>query len=542
MNRPGFLAGNRSVGTLAIALLITGLVWASPSNAADKLPVIRADVVLVGGTIFDGTGKPGYKGDVAVRKDRIVAIGSFKTAAGALRIDCRGLYIAPGFIDLHNHSDRQMVKRETRSCINYLMQGCTTIVTGNCGSGPVNMADYTKKMQAAGIGPNVAHLLPQGSLRQEVIGSAHRKATTEELNRMRELAAKAMRDGVWGMSTGLIYVPSSYADTDELVAVAKVIGEHGGIYASHIRNENVALLSAVNEAMKIGKRAGCPVHISHFKSTGRESWGLVRRAADLIEKARKAGQTVTADQYPYIASSTSLDAILIPPWARAGGRKAMIARFDDPKLGPRIREAMKSNFQKRNGGASVVIASYAPRPEWVGKNLAEIARQEKKPVMEISLHISRTGGAGIVNFSMSEDDVRHVMQIPWVATASDGSAKIPAANKPHPRSYGTFARKVGHYAIREKVLTVEKAIRSSSGLPADILGMQDRGYVCKGAFADLVVIDPKTVIDKATFAEPHQYCAGILHVFVNGQVVVSNGIPTGSRPGRVLRHKPTKKP
>lgn len=519
-------------------MLVASLLLAAPNAQAAGPRAVQADVVLVGGTIYDGTGKPGVKGDVAILKDRIVAIGKFQAKPGALKIDCTGMIVTPGFIDLHNHSDRQMVRRQTRSCVNYLMQGCTTIVTGNCGSGPVDMAEYARKMRAAGIGPNVAHLLPQGSLRREVIGTAARKPTTEELNRMKQLAAKAMRDGVWGMSTGLIYVPSSYADTDELVEVAKVIGEHGGIYASHIRNENVALLKAVNEAMSIGKRAGCPVHISHFKSTGRESWGLVRRAADLIAAARNQGQKVTADQYPYIASSTSLDAILIPPWARAGGRKAMMARIDDPETGKRIREKMQDNFKKRNGGASVVIAGYSPRPDWVGKNLAQIAKEENKPVMDIALHISRTGGAGIVNFSMSEDDVRHIMQIPWVATASDGSAKVPSANKPHPRSYGTFARKIGHYAIREKVLPLAQAVRSSSGLPADILGMSDRGYVKTGAYADLVVIDPKTVIDKATFAEPHQYCAGIQHVFVNGEIVVSNGVPTGDRPGRVLLHKP----
>ena len=389
-------------------------------------------------------------------------------------------------------------------------------------------------MEDAGIGTNVAHLLPQGALRRTVMASANRKPTPDELKRMQQLADKAMRDGAFGMSTGLIYVPSSYADTKELVTIAKVVANHGGIYASHIRNENVALLAAVAEAMKIGKQAGCPVHISHFKSTGRKSWGLVRRAAQMIAAARKQGQEVTADQYPYIASSTSLDAIVIPPWVRAGGRKKMLARIADPKIGPQIREKMADMLKQRNGGESVKIASYKPRPDWAGLSLAEIAKRQKKSVLEMALEISRNGGAGIVNFSMSEDDVRHVMQIPWVATASDGSAKIPAADKPHPRSYGTFARKIGHYSIREKVLPLAQAIRSSSGLPADILGITDRGYVKLGAYADIAVFDPKRFIDKATFTEPHQYCAGLRYVFVNGRAAVHNGIPTGDRAGKVL--------
>jgi len=505
-------------------------------DAAKKTGPIKADVVLTGGTIYDGSGKPGVKGDLAIRGDRIVAIGKIQTAPGALVIDCRGLILAPGFIDLHNHSDSGMVSRRRRSNINYLMQGCTTVVTGNCGAGPVNMAAYAKKMEAAGIGTNVAHLLPQGSLRRSVMGTANRKPTAEELQQMKSLAEKAMKEGAWGMSTGLIYVPSSYAETDELVEVAKVIARHGGIYASHIRNENVALLAAVDEAMKIGKRAGCPVHISHFKSTGRDSWGLVRRAADIIAKARKTGQKVTADQYPYIASSTSLDAILIPPWTRAGGRKKMLQRIDDPKLGPKIRDAMRENFRRRNGGASVKIARYSPRPEWVGLSLADIARKESKKPLDVALEISRNGGAAIVNFSMSEADVRHIMQVPWVATASDGSAKVPGATKPHPRNYGTFARKIGHYAIREKVLPLQQAIRSCSGLPADILGMKNRGYLKVGRFADVVVFDPKTIIDKATFTNPHQYCAGIRYVFVNGRAAVYQGTPTGERAGRVLKH------
>jgi N-acyl-D-aspartate/D-glutamate deacylase len=416
------------------------------------------------------------------------------------------------------------------------MQGCTTVVTGNCGSGPVDVAEYYRKIDAAGAGTNVAHLLPQGALRDDVVGAAQRAAKPEELARMKELAAKAMREGAWGMSTGLIYVPSSYADTEELVELAKVVSEHGGIYASHIRGEGLEVLSAVNEALEIGRQAKLPVHISHFKSSGQEAWGLVRRAAENIEKARSEGQVVTADQYPYIASSTSLEATLIPTWARSGGQKELVQRLDDPEQSERIRKAIADSLSKKNDGEAVRIARYAPRQDWVGKSLAAIAQGEGREPLEIALEITRKGGAQIVNFSMSEDDVRHIMRIAWVATASDGSASLPGADRPHPRSYGTFARKIGLYSLREEVLPLAQAIRSASGLPADILGLTDRGYLRKDAFADVVVFDPKTYIDTATFDEPHRYAAGVQYVFVNGRPAVYDGTPTGALAGKALVH------
>lgn len=520
------------------------IVWtlatvASALDAHGQEP-IRADVLLKGGTIIDGTGAPGRVGDVAIRDDRIVAVGEFPLEAASQIIDCRGLIVVPGFIDLHNHSDRQIVSRKTRANVNYLMQGCTTIVTGNCGSGPIDVGEYYGKIDAAGAGTNVAHLLPQGSLRDAVLGTAHRAAEAAELEQMKNLADKAMQEGAWGMSTGLIYVPSSYADTAELVEIARVVGSYGGVYASHIRNESTGLLAAVDEALRIGREAGLPVHISHFKSSGPDAWGLVRRAAEVIQEARAAGQIVTADQYPYIASSTSLDATIIPPAARAGGREALVARLDDPEQGPPIRTAMEANLKKRNGGEAIVIARYSRRQDWVGKSLAEIAAKEQKSPLDVALEIVRNGGASIVNFSMSEDDVRHIMQIPWVATASDGRAYLPGADRPHPRNYGTFPRKIGYYALQEMVLPVEQAVRSSSGLPADILGLKDRGYVKTSYFADVVVFDPEEFRDRATFPAPHQYSAGVRYVFVNGSPAVVDGYPTGALSGRALRHEPSK--
>ncbi len=507
---------------------------------AAEVPV-DADVLLKNGTIVDGSGKAGVPGDVAIKGDKIIGVGQFAVGTAALTLDCRGLVISPGFIDLHNHSDSQVIDPQISGLVNYLTQGCTTIVTGNCGFGPVDVAEFHKKLTQAGVGTNVAHLLAHGSLRSQVMGTALCAPTTAELQEMKELADKAMKDGAWGMSTGLIYVPGTYAETEELIAIAKVISEHQGIYASHIRNEGTNLLAAVDEAIRIGREAELPVHISHFKSSGRDAWGLVRRAVQQVESAREQGQIVTADQYPYIASSTSLDATILPTWALAGGRKALIKRLDDPKLSARIETAIARNLEKRDGGASIRIARYAPRQDWVGKNLAQIAESEQKTPTAIGVEIARKGGAAIVNFSMDEADVRHVMQVPWVATASDGRSYLPGADRPHPRNYGTFTRKIGHYAVGEKVLPLEAAVRSATSLPAEILGLSDRGMLAIGKAADIVVFDPAKIRDTATFDDPHQYSQGIRYVFVNGQPAIYRGIPTGARAGKALVHSPKHK-
>jgi N-acyl-D-aspartate/D-glutamate deacylase len=499
--------------------------------------VVNADVLLQGGLIYVGDMSPPSTGDVAIRGDKIVAVGDFQRGDIGRVLDCRGLIISPGFIDLHNHSDRQVVARETRAVANYLTQGCTTIVTGNCGSGPIDVEAYYAKIDAFGAGVNVAHLLPQGQLRRKVIGETRRAASEDEMVKMQLLADKAMFDGAWGMSTGLIYVPSSYANTEELAAIATVVGKHGGIYASHIRNENTGLLDAVNEALSIGKQANTPVHISHFKSSGKNSWGLVRVAVDLIQKQRDAGQTVTADQYPYTASSTSLNATMIPAWARAGGAKQLRERLVDKKDGPRIREAIINKLKQTDQGQRIQIASYRKRPEWIGKRLNQIADAESQQPIEIVLDIVRNGGAAVVNHSINEDDVRFVMAQPWVATASDGSSRLPAATAPHPRSYGTFPRKIGHYAVREKAIEIGVAIRSASGLPADILGLPKRGYLKPEYFADVIVWDKDEIIDTATFDSPHQYAVGMKYVFVNGGAAIHNGRMTGALFGRSLQKR-----
>jgi N-acyl-D-aspartate/D-glutamate deacylase len=340
------------------------------------------------------------------------------------------------------------------------------------------------------------------------------------------------------MPTGLIYNPGTYSETAEIVGLAKAVAKHGGIYASHIRDEAGGLLTAIEEALRIGKESGCPVHVSHIKASGKATWGKSSDAVALIEAAQKKGQKVTADQYPYVASSTSLRATVVPTRYREGDQKDFVKRLDDPKTGPQMKADIEKALEGREGGKRIQIARYAKNPKWQGKKIAEIAEAEKKEPIDIVLEIERNGGAQIVNFGMSEEDVRVYMQRPWVATASDGGVQTPGDTVPHPRSYGTFPRKIGRYAIEDGIVPLEQAIRSSTGLPAEILGLTDRGTLKPGSFADVVVFDPKAYRDTATFDKPHQYAAGVKWVLVNGTPVVADGQhDPKALPGRVLRHK-----
>ena len=519
--------------SFGIAGLILNFCVTLSSAVADES--IIADVLLKGGTIYDGRGGRGFVGDVAIRDDKIIGVGQLTLERANRTIACDGLFITPGFIDLHTHSDEQVVSTNLRGCVNYLLQGCTTSVTGNCGAGPIDVAAYYSKIDEGGAGTNVAHLIPQGNLREKVVGLIDRRATDEELKSMRELVDKGMREGAWGLSSGLIYVPSIYADTAELAELAKIVGEHHGIYASHIRGEGRELLTAINEAIQIGKSAPCAVHISHFKASGTSNWGTIRQAAAEIENARTTGQTVTADQYPYTASSTSLQATLFPTWARSGGTKGLLERLNDPEIAPKVRADVQKSLDSTRGGEAVVIGRFAANHDWIGKNVLQLANETGKSAVDIACEIVRHGDAGVVNFSMSEDDVRFAMQLPYVATASDGRSYLPGADKPHPRSYGTFARKIGRYALIDRVLSVEAAIRSCSGLPAEIIGLRDRGHLTVGSMADLVVLDPKTYIDAATYEHPHRYATGVRYVFVNGTPAVHEGQPTGALAGKALR-------
>ena len=490
----------------------------------------EADWVFRGATIHDGSGGPAVVGDVAVKGDRILAVGRW-TGAARREVEAKGRILAPGFIDLHSHSDRNILDR--RDNANFTAQGCTTVVTGNCGGGRTDVAAYLAAVDQDGAGTNVAHLVPHGAVRGKVLGAADRAPTPDELARMKSLLEQGLKDGAWGMSTGLIYLPGTFAKTDELVELAKVVASHGGLYASHIRSEADGLLEAIDEALLIGAQAGCPVHVSHLKCSTSAAWGKMEEVCRRIEAARAKGIRATADQYPYVASSTGLSYFTVPSWAQEGGK--LIPRLDDPEAGPRIRAAIAERLAQRKGAETILIAGCAKRPAYEGRTIAQIAADEGKDPVEVVVQILRLGGASAIGFSMRDEDLRVAMGREWVATASDGSAVAFGKGHPHPRNYGTFPRTIGRFAIEEGRLPLAAAVRSASGLPADVLGMRDRGYVKPGLKADLVCFDPATFRDAATFEAPHRLSTGVRWLLVNGAAVIDDGRPTGARPGRALR-------
>jgi len=490
------------------------------------------DLVIRGGTVYDGTGSAGTMGDVAVRGDRIVEIGHV-TARGARELDAAGLAVAPGFIDVHSHDDFAVLLEPLMPF--KVMQGVTTDVVGNCGSGVVpfeaglirfrrmhpdadpkpwdGFGGYLERVDEARPSVNVAVLMGHGSLRRGAIGIEQRRPTTDELETMKGWVREGVSAGAVGLSTGLIYEPGRYAATDEIVALARELGgPSGGLYATHMRNEADGLLDAVREAIAIGEGAGVPVQISHHKASGRRNWGRVRESLALIDEARARGVDVTADQYPYTAGSTSLAAVI----------QNGAFRSDSPGgLG-------------QLAGEHVLIASAPGHPEWEGQTLASLAGRWNLDAGSAAERVVATVGDAcfVVTFTMDETDVRTVMAHPTTMIGSDG---VPTGGKPHPRLYGCFARVLGHYVREQRVLKLATAIHRMTGMPAAKFQLAGRGVVRGGAFADLVVFDPATIADVATYEEPRRFPAGIRAVYVNGVEVARNGAHTGARPGRAVR-------
>ncbi|MCC6859073.1 MAG: D-aminoacylase [Bryobacterales bacterium] len=497
------------------------------------------DLVLSGGRIVDGSGNPWYEADLAVSGDRIAAIGRLAGAAAKQKIDARGLVIAPGFIDIHTHARGGIFRTPTAE--NYVRQGVATLIEGQDGGSPWPTGAFLKKLAEAGISVNFGIFAGQGTIRQAVIGLENRRATADEIRKMKELVRQAMQEGALGLSSGLFYVPGNFTPPEEVVELAAAAGESGGIYISHIRDEAAGILDSVKETIRIGEEGRLPAQITHHKIIGTRNWGKSEETLRLVEEARSRGVDVTIDQYPYTASFTGT-AALFPQWALAGGRKQFLARLEDPAARARIVAEIveRIRFDRGGGDPKNVVMAYCPdQPELVAKDLGQITRErgrESTPenAAETAIEIQRKGGCSAVFHAIDEGDLERILRYPLTMIASDGEIPEFGQGAPHPRSYGAFARVLGRYVRERRVLRLEDAVRKMTSLPANRLGLADRGLLRPGMKADLAIFDANAIADTATFTDPHHYAVGVLHVLVNGRFVLQEGRITEERPGSVL--------
>jgi N-acyl-D-amino-acid deacylase len=546
-------------------IVICGLLFVKVDGTASAQSTV--DIVIRNGTMIDGLGKAGVRADVAIHDGRVVGVGTLKDVAGKHEIDAAGRVVCPGFIDLHSHADGGIAK--FRAAENYIRQGVTSLVCGNCGMGPVDVGKFFDELRdggaglaQGGTGPNIAILIGHGAVRREVVGPLNVPATPEQMERMKKLVREGMEAGAVGLSTGLTYSPSAYGSTEEIIELAKEIAPYGGFYATHMRDEGVRVFEALDEALAIGREAGVPVHVSHHKISAVSVFGLTRMTLERIEAARASGQDVTLDQYPYGAGSGSLS-FYVPQDSLSGGIEAYRRRITDQAERAKIIAGVEKVFiaklfeaaGKHNDPATIAEAlarvqvARAPQdPQWTGKNLTEILRMrgDKLTVRNgAEVLVDLVGrGAGGINHTLDDapgGDVDRVMRHPLTSIASDGNVLEFGKDNPHPRSYGCFPRVLGHYVRERKLLTIEEAIRKMTSLPAARLGWTDRGVVKLGAWADLAVLDPATIADKATFLEPHQYSIGVEHVLVGGRFVLKDGKMTGELPGQPLVRTESKK-
>jgi N-acyl-D-amino-acid deacylase len=510
-------------------------------SAAAWLHAASYDLVIRNARVIDGTGNPWYRADVAIAGGKIAAIGNLGGASAAHAIDARERVVAPGFLDVHTHVEGVVEKIPGGD--NFLMDGVTTIVTGNCGGSAADLGAFFGRIEKAGLGLNVASLYGHNTVRSEVMGTANRPATPDEIAKMQALVEKAMRDGAVGFSTGLIYIPGTYSNTDEVAALAKSAARYGGVYSSHMRDEGARVLDAITEAIRVGRDAGMRVELSHFKIDNRRLWGSSEKSLALVEKSRREGVDVVVDQYPYDHSSTNLG-ITLPSWALADGSDKVKERLADRVTRARIAAEMGKMVKSlgHKDYSYAIVAACRSDHTIEGKNISEINRlkgrkHKLKDEIQTILDLEAQGGAQMVYHSMGEKDVDRIMRYPNTAVASDGGIRRFGEGVPHPRSYGTNARVLAEYVRHRNVIALEDAIRKMTSLPARTFGFRDRGLLREGYAADLVMFDPARVEDKATYQKPHQYSAGFDLVLVNGQVVVEDGKLTAARPGKALRHQ-----
>ena len=528
----------------SLALRLVASLLAASGARAQQRPAPAYDLVIRNGTVIDGTGAIGYRADLAIRGDRIVVLSRESISEDAARsaarvIDARGKIVAPGFIDMHAHLDPLPELNEAQS---HVRQGVTTALGGPDGTSPFPLGEYLSAREKQGIGLNVAFLAGHNSIRRAVMGMAKRDPTGEELARMQQMVARAMGEGAWGLSTGLKYLPGAWAKTDEVVALAQVASDSGGIYTSHLREEGLGLLDGVREAIEIGRRAKIPVVLTHHKAVGHEMWGKSVITLAMVDSARRSGIDVMMDVYPYTATHTGIS-VLIPEWAFDGGDSAFARRINDPVLRDSIIKGIVFNILNDRGGGDLRRVQFS-RVSWMheleGKTLADwAAMRHLAPTPDngagLVIEAQLKGGANAIYHVLDEQDVRRIMRHPQTMIGSDGRLSRPGDGHPHPRAYGTFPRVLGVYARDAGVLPLETAVFKMTGQPARRLGLRDRGVVREGAFADITIFDPRTVADRATFENPHQYPIGIDYVIVNGRLAVDGGRFLHTTAGRVLR-------
>lgn len=499
------------------------------------------DVLIVNGTVYDGKGSPGKKTDIAIKDGRILKIGDLKDSKADKIIDATNLAISPGFIDMHAHLEPIM---EGANCSSSLHQGVTTALGGPDGSSPFLLKSYLDSLESYPLGINVAYLIGHNTVRKLVMNLDNRAPTPEELAGMKEKIEQAMKDGAFGISTGLKYLPGAFSKVDEVIELARVAGKHGGFYTSHLREEGLGLIPAVQEAIQIAHDAEIPIVLTHHKVVGKPSWGNSKITLQMVDSANQAGLDIQIDQYPYTASATTLS-ILIPTWAMAGGNEEFKKRVKDPEMRKKIKEEILYNILNDRGAGdikNIQLSKVAWLKEIETKTLADYALLKGiAPTPEngadLIIEVQEKGGASVIFYAMNEEDVKNIMKHPKTMIASDGTISFIGIGYPHPRSYGTFPRVLGKYVREDKVLTLEEAIKKMTYLPAQRMGLKDRGTIANGSFADVVIFDPKTIIDKASFENPHQFPDGILYVLVNGVVSIYKGELTNEFSGKVLRKK-----
>ncbi len=498
------------------------------------------DLILRNGRVVDGTGAPGRLASIGIRAGRIVEVGPLEGATASATIDAAGLVVAPGFIDVHTHVDEIASQP---AIPHFVRMGVTTVVAGNCGGSAADVAKAFAEIESARPALNYSTLVGHNTVRREVMGTANRQATPDELKKMEALVDKAMADGAVGFSTGLQYVPGTYAETAEIVALARVAARHGGVYATHMRNEGTTLEEAVAEAINIAEQAQCALEISHLKVDAPSRWGASAKALEMIDAARARGLRVNADQYLYDAASSNLG-IRFPAWALEGGQEKINERLDDEATWTKIRAEMRELIRERGleDYDFARIAEYRGDRSLNGLTIPQAAQKvlgaaDLATQQELMRRMLRAGGASMVYHFMSDNDLNRILRHPMVAVASDSGLNTFGEGVPHPRGYGNAVRVLGKYVREDKVIALEEAVRKMTSLPADQFGFKDRGRLAPGLAADIVVFDAATVGDRATYAQPHQYPTGMVHVLVNGVPVVRDGQQTEARPGKVLRYR-----